>query len=101
MRADGEGNALYVITNNEKDTLIIDIAPFTKPENKISDEEVIADGNDPSSQWSHTGGTFVVKQTENVKFGISNESQLSNAPWNGQKIDIAEVKIKAAPSEAN
>lgn len=101
VRADGEGNALYVITNNEKDTLIIDIAPFTKPENKISDEEVIADGNDPSSQWSHTGGTFVVKQTENVKFGISNESQLSNAPWNGQKIDIAEVKIKAAPSEAN
>ncbi|MBO4850830.1 MAG: PspC domain-containing protein [Prevotella sp.] len=110
VRSDGEGNSLYVITNQGKDTLRVDI-PSCDPrlfddsddwavkeklqgEQSPSDEEVVIDSNDNSMLWTHVEGTFDVKEQEKVKFGISNESNLHNAPWNSHEISIASLKIK-------
>ena len=95
VRADGEGNSLYVITNDGKDTLRVAIPPYVEAGNKMTDEEVVKDSNDYSNEWTHVTSTFEVKQLENVKFGISNESRLSDTPWNSRKIEIAEVKISS------
>ena len=95
VRTDGEGNSLYVITNEGKDTLRVAIPPHANATNEISDEEVIRDSNDESDKWSHVTATFEVKNEEKVKYGISNESKLSDAPWNSHKIEIAEVKLSS------
>ena len=95
VRADGEGNSLYVITNDGKDTLRVAIPPYVEAGNEVTDEEVVKDSNDYSDEWTHVTSTFEVKQLENVKFGISNESRLSDTPWNSRKIEIAEVKISS------
>ena len=95
MRADGEGNSLYVITNDGKDTLRIAVPPYVETSNEITDEEVVKDSNDNSGEWTHVTSTFKVNKLEDVKFGITNESRLSDTPWNSRKIEIAEVKISS------
>ena len=95
VRADGEGNSLYVINNDNKDTLRVAVPPYVEVDNAISDEEVIKDSNDGNSKWTHVTATFEVKKEENVKFGISNEGRLSDTPWNSRKIEIAEVKLSS------
>lgn len=95
VRTDGEGNSLYVITNDGKDTLRVAVPPHVEAENEISDEEVVRDSNDPDIKWTHVTSTFEVKKQENVKYGITNESQLSDTPWNSRKIEIANVKISS------
>ena len=90
VRADGEGNALYVVNNS--DTLRIDIPRYQEPENEISDEEVVIDSRG-DRKWTHVEGTFEVRNEGNVKYGISNESRFSNNPWNSRKIAIADVRI--------
>ena len=93
VRADGEGNSLYVINNGGKDTIRVEIPEYKGATNAIGDEEVVVDSNDGSWLWSHVQGTFEVKEPCNVKFGISNEKGLSIAPWNSHKVEIAEVKL--------
>ena len=93
VRADGEGNALYVLTNNMKDTLRIDIPEYVAKTNPITTDSVVIDSNDGSHAWDHVEGTFEVKKQENVKFGISNLRQFNNAPRNGQSISIADIRI--------
>ena len=93
VRADGEGNALYVLTNGMKDTLRIDIPEFVEKSNPITADSVVIDSNDGRNLWDHVEGTFEVKKQENVKFGISNLRQFNNAPRNGQSISIADVRI--------
>ena len=93
VRANGTGNALYVVTNDGKDTLIVDIPRYEEPKNPISDEEVIIDSDDFASKWTHVQGEFQVSKKESVKYGISNQSELRNAPWNGEKVEIGRVRI--------
>ena len=95
VRADGEGNSLYVITNDGKDTLRIAVPPYVETSNEITDEEVVKDSNDNRGEWTHVTSTFKVNKLEDVKFGITNESRLSDTPWNSRKIEIAEVKISS------
>ena len=92
VRADGEGNAIYVVSNGNNDTLRVDIPRYQEPENEISDEEVVVDSK-ADRKWTHVEGTFEVKNEGTVKYGISNESRFSNNPWNSRKIDIADVRI--------
>ena len=111
VRSDGEGNSLYVITNQGNDTLRVDI-PAGDPrlfdeeddawvkekmldEQPPSDEEVTRDSNDNSMLWTKVEGAFTVKEQEKVKFGISNKNGLHNAPWNSHEICIAGLKIKS------
>ncbi len=94
VKADGEGNALYVITNGMADTLRIDIPTYKEPTNPITSSDSVAiDSNDGSRHWTHVEGTFVVKQQEDVKFGVSNLREFNNAPRNGQSISIADVRV--------
>ena len=93
VRADGEGNALFVVTKQGKDTIRVDIPKYEKKQNDISDEEVIADSNDGKSLWQHVEGTFHLDKDQEVDFGITNDSRLSVSPWNGRGIDIANVSI--------
>ena len=93
IKAHGTGNALYVLTNNGKDTVIVDIPRYEEPTNEISDQEVVMDSNDFKKKWTHVEGEFQVTKRENVKYGISNQSELRNAPWNGEKVEIGRVRI--------
>ena len=93
VRADGEGHALYALTNNSNDTMRVEIPTYYSPANEISDEEVVVDGSDGAREWSHVKGTFELKEAGDVLFGVSNVKGLSNAPWNSRDIDIAEVKV--------
>lgn len=95
VRADGEGNSLYVITNDGKDTLRVAVPPHRKISNEITEEEVVKDSNDTSDEWTHVTSTFQVNKLEDVKYGITNESRLSDTPWNSRKIEVAEVKISS------
>lgn len=95
VRADGEGNSLYVITNEGSDTLHVDIPPQVSSENEIADHEVVKDSNDTSTEWTYVTTSFQVSKTGKVKFGITNDSQFSDAPWNSRKIEIADVRISS------
>ncbi len=95
-RSDGEGNALFVVYNQGKDTLRVDIPPMKEEKDEkheFSDEEVSFDSDDHSDHWTHVEGTFNVTQQDKVKYGISNAKGLRNAPWNSSWVDIAKVKI--------
>lgn len=99
VRSDGEGNGLYVVHNQGKDTLRVDIPPMKDIEevkNEFSDEEVVIDSDDHTAQWKRVEGTFHVAQHETVKYGISNDKGYHNAPWNSSKVDIAKVKISSS-----
>lgn len=98
VRSDGEGNALYVVYNQGKDTLRVDVPPLKEIQevtNEFSDEEVVIDSDDHSDHWTHVEGTFNVSQQDKVKYGISNDKGLRNAPWNSTEVDIAKVKISS------
>lgn len=91
VRADGEGNALYVV--NGKDTLRFEIPIYQENDNPISDGEVVVDGNDSRNLWTHVEGTFTVNESSNVKYGISNDNHFTHKPWNSKKIEIADIRI--------
>ncbi len=93
VRADGEGNALYVLTKNNQDTLRVDIPMFEKVENEISDEEVVVDSDDSRDEWTHIEKTFTVGKQEKVTFGVSNEDGFHVAPWNCREMEIAKVFV--------
>ena len=93
VRSDGEGNSLYVLANGDKDTINVEIPAFVEKTNAISDEEVIVDSYDGSRQWTHVTKPFEIKETGEVKFGISNKRGLSTSPWNSHKVEIANVKV--------
>ena len=91
VRADGEGNALYVV--NGRDTLRFEIPKYQENDNPISDGEVVVDGNNSRNLWTHVEGTFTVNESSNVKYGISNDNHFTHKPWNSQKIEIADIRI--------
>lgn len=99
VKADGEGNSLYVITGN--DTIKVKIPPYSitdmtsqkAPEDSNATEEVYIDSNDGRRMWTHVESTFEVKKPGTVMFGISNKKGLSNTPWSSRKVKIADVRI--------
>ena len=93
VRADGEGNALYVLMHDKGDTLRVNIPTHEQRENDISEEEVFVDSDVEEHDWTHVEKTFTIDQQEEVTFGISNERQYQTAPWNGEKIEIAHVRV--------
>lgn len=93
MKADGEGNALYVLSNNQKDTLRVAIPVYQKPSNPTDTTEVVVDSNDGSRNWTHVEGDFTVSEPSTVSFGISNKSELNTTPWSSRKISIADVRV--------
>ena len=93
VRANGEGNSLYVLTNNNTDTLRVDIPKHKESFNEISDEEVTVTIDNPMQNWTHVEGKFTIDKEEKVIFGISNQHGYHNTPWNGNEIEIANVSI--------
>ena len=92
-RADGEGNALYVLTNNDKDTLRVVVPKYVEPSNPTDTTEVVVDSNDGSRRWTHVVGSFTLSQPGKVNYGITNKVEMNTTPWNSHQIDISEVKI--------
>ncbi|MBO4659773.1 MAG: PspC domain-containing protein [Prevotella sp.] len=92
-RADGEGNSLYVLSNDNKDTLRVVVPEYKEEPNPTDTTEVVLDSNDGSRRWSHVEGTFVLNSPGKVNYGITNKVELNTAPWNSRKIDICDVKI--------
>ncbi len=92
-KADGEGNALYVLSNDDKDTLRVVVPKFEVVNNPTDTTEVVLDSNDGTRQWTHVEGEFVVSQPGTVSYGISNESKFSTTPWNSKRISICDVDI--------
>ena len=92
-RADGEGNALYVLSNDDKDTLRVVVPKYEELPNPTDTTEVVLDSNDGSRKWSHVEGTFVLTQPGKVNYGITNKVEFNTTPWNSHQIDISDVKI--------
>ena len=92
-RADGEGNALYVVSNNNRDTLRVAVPKFEKVNNPTDTTEVVLYSNDGSRDWSHVEGEFVVSKPSTVSYGITNKSAFNTTPWNSHKVSIGEVSI--------
>ena len=62
---------------------------------KVEDEEAEDEETEdnPHPTWTHWVQHFKVPSKGIIKISLTNRSEMSTSPWNGDRIDIANVKV--------
>ncbi len=94
VKANGTGNVLYVTDATGKEILRCDIPMYKTSEPSTDTIPAISS---PTASWTHLTQNFSIPITGTIKYGITNKSEMSASPWNGDRIDIANVKILREP----
>lgn len=104
VNANGTGNVLYVLDADGNELLRAEIPMFESPEKeevkeKGSSEDETSEIDDatvvssPSQDWTHVVQSFIIPYKGIIKYGLTNKSEMTTAPWNGDCIDIVSVKV--------
>lgn len=108
VNANGTGNVLYVHDADGKELLREEIPMYEAPEKETSEEKAtkeeesidetpeyvdVTEIESTENTWTHVVQPFTLATKATIKYGLTNKSEMSTAPWNGDRIDIAGVKV--------
>ena len=96
VNANGTGNVLYVLDTEGNELLRSEIPMYQETEDKKVEDEDAEDEeteDNPHPTWTHWVQHFKVPAKGIIKISLTNRSEMSTSPWNGDRIDIANVKV--------
>ena len=104
VNANGTGNVLYILDTEGNELLRAEIPMYETPEKEEAGEEDSSEdetsetddiqvNSSPLQNWTHMVQSFTLPTKGVIKIGLTNKSEMSTLPWNGDRIDIASVKV--------
>lgn len=98
VKANGTGNVLYASDADGKELLRTEIPMFDNsqtgsPQTDASTSDSIPATSPSTAAWTHVEQTFTLPEKTTIKIFLTNRSDMTTLPWNGDCIDIASVKV--------
>ena len=98
VKANGTGNVLYASDVEGHELLRREIPMFEPSQTGAAQTDSLPADSIPTTvpdnnEWTHVEQPFSLPAKTTIKFGLTNKSEMTTLPWNGDCIDIASVKV--------